>query len=187
MLQLTQEIKGDAFVYVVNGQTTLNNQTPDYVTETFKTFQSAETKEDFIKVGTQFYFFVKENNDLEKMRVAGFSVRQKLDKKATDITIVGSGETTLAFAEGLALSNYQFLKYFKDADDREYALENIFILGTISSSEIEKMNNVIKAVFWARDMVNEPTSYLTALQLAKEIQEIGDEAQLTVEVFHKSQ
>src|SRR5690606_4634607 len=104
MLQLTQEIKGNAFVYVVNAQTTLNNQTPNYVSEAFKTFQSAETKEDFIKIGSQFYFFVKENSDLEKMRVAGFNIRQKLDKKASDITIIGSDETTLALAEGFALS-----------------------------------------------------------------------------------
>lgn len=187
MLQLTEQIKGSAVVYIVNATTVLDTQTHSYIVDAFEAFKNTEANEDFIKVGTQFYFFVKENNDLEKMRVAGFSVRQKLDKKATDITIVGSGETTLAFAEGLALSNYQFLKYFKDADDREYALENIFIFGTISSSEIEKMNNVIKAVFWARDMVNEPHSYLNASQLAKEIQEIGDEAQLTVEVFHKSQ
>ncbi|MEG1376092.1 MAG: peptidase M17, partial [Myroides sp.] len=185
MLQLTQEIKGTAFVYVVNEQTSLNNQTPDYVSEAFKTFQTAETKEDFFKIGNQFYFFVKENNDLEKMRVAGFNIRQKLDKKATDITIIGSGETTLALAEGLALSNYQFLKYFKDADDREYTLENIFMLGDISAEEINRINNVIKAVFWARDMVNEPNSFLTANQLAKEIQEIGDEAHFHVEVFRK--
>jgi len=187
MLQLTEQIKGTAVVYIVNATTVLDTQTPTYIVDAFEAFKSAEANEDFIKVGTQFYFFVKENNDLEKMRVAGFSVRQKLDKKATDITLVGSGETALALAEGLALSNYQFLKYFKDADDREYALENIFILGEVSATEIHQMNNVIKAVFWARDMVNEPTSYLTALQLAKEIQEIGDEAKLSVEVFHKSQ
>ena len=121
------------------------------------------------------------------MRVAGYNVRQKLDKKIAEITVVGDGEVTLALAEGLALSNYQFLKYFKDADDREYALETIFVKGNVSVTEIKRMNNVIKAVFWARDMVNEPNSYLTALQLAKEIQEIGEEAQLKVEVLHKSQ
>src|SRR5690606_20248604 len=187
MLQLTQEIKGTAFVYVVNAQTSLNNQTPDYVTEAFKTVQSAETKEDFIKIGSQFYFFVKETPDLEKMRVAGFDIRQKLDKNATDIIIVGNGEITLALAEGLALSNYQFLKYFKDADEREYTLENIFMLGDLSAEEIQRMNNVIKAVFWARDMVNEPNSFLTATQLSKEIQEIADEAQFHVEVFRKAE
>lgn len=187
MLQLTQEIKGNAFVYVANGQTTLNTQTPAYITEAFKSFQTTETQEDFIKIGNQFYFFVKENTDLEKMRVAGFNIRQKLAKETTALTIVGNGETALALAEGLALSNYQFLKYFKDADTREYALENIYLLGDISTEEINRMNNVIKAVFWARDMVNEPNSYLTALQLSKEIQEIGDEAQFHVEVFHKAE
>lgn len=187
MLQLTNQVKGSAIVYIINEQTEVDTQLPTYIQEAFSSFKTAEATEDFIKVGNQFHFFVKETNDLEKMRVAGFNVRQKLDKKATDVTLVGSGETTLALAEGLALSNYQFLKYFKDADSREYALENIFILGTVSETEINQMNNVIKAVLWARDMVNEPTSYLTALQLAKEIQEIGDEAQFHVEVFHKAE
>lgn len=187
MLQLTKQFKGNAFVYVVNGQTTINPETPAYIQEAFKTFQATETKEDFIKIGSQFYFFVKETTDLEKMRVAGFHIRQKLDKKATDITIVGNGEITLALAEGLALSNYQFLKYFKDADEREYTLENIFMLGDLSAEEIQRMNNVIKAVFWARDMVNEPNSFLTATQLSKEIQEIADEAQFHVEVFRKAE
>ena len=68
MLQLTQEIKGTAFVYVVNERTSLNNQTPDYVSEAFKTFQTAETKEDFFKIGNQFYFFVRENKKLKKNR-----------------------------------------------------------------------------------------------------------------------
>src|SRR5690554_7233369 len=61
------------------------------------------------------------------------------------------------------------------------------MMGNITEADIDRMNNVIRAVFWARDMVNEPNSYLTALQLAKEIQEIGEEAKLSVEVFHKSQ
>src|SRR5690606_41102729 len=104
-----------------------------------------------------------------------------------EIIVIGDGEVALALAEGLALSNYQFLKYFKDADDREYALETIFVKGAVSATEINRMNNVIKAVFWGRDMVNERNSYLTALQLDKEIQEIGEEAQLKVEVLHKSQ
>ena len=121
------------------------------------------------------------------MRVAGFSIRQKLDKKVSEISIVGNDSLTLALAEGLALSNYQFLKYFKDADDREFQLEKIFILGNIPQSEIDVMNNVIKSVFWARDMVNEPSSYLSAKQLSKEIQEIGDEAGFSVEVLEKAE
>lgn len=185
MLQLTNTLNTDAVVYVVNEQTSIDSQFPQYIQEVFESFKTSDAKEDFIKIGNKNFFFVKENQDLEKMRVAGFAIRQKLDKKATAITIVGTDN--LALAEGLALSNYQFLKYFKDADDREYQLENIYILGNVSQASINEMNNVIQAVFWARDMVNEPSSYLSARQLAKEIQEIGDEAGFSVEVLGKEE
>ncbi len=187
MLQLVDQLTGSAFVFTINEQTTIDASLPNYIQEAFESFKNSDEKEDFVKIGKSVYFFVKENEDLEKMRVAGFNVRQKLDKKTTGITIAGNGETALALAEGLALSNYQFLKYFKDADEREYALEHIYMMGNITEADIDRMNNVIRAVFWARDMVNEPNSYLNALQLAKEIQEIGDEAQMKVEVFYKSQ
>ena len=187
MLQLTPQIKGTAFVYVVNEQSTLTNDSPTYVEEAFEAFKNLDAEEDFIKINNHFYFFIKENTDLEKMRVAGFNIRQKLDKKTLEITIIGNGESTLALAEGLALSNYQFLKYFKDADERENLLESIHILGNVTEAELNSMNNVLKAVFWARDMVNEPNSFLTANQLAKEIQEIGEEAHFHVEVFRKAE
>src|SRR5690606_24102165 len=135
-LQLVEQLTGHAFVFLVNQPTTINPETPVYMQEASKTYQAAETTEDFVKIGAQYYFFVKENTDLEKMRVAGYYVRQKLDKKIAAITIVGDGEVALALAEGLALSNYQFLKYFKDADDREYALETIFVKGAVSATEI---------------------------------------------------
>lgn len=186
MLQLVQNLTGKAVVYIVNGQTVIDNQLPNYIQEAFTSFKNSDKKEDFVKIGESVYFFVKENEDLEKMRVFGFNIRQKLDKKSDAITIVGNGETTLALAEGLALSNYQFLKYYKDADEREYALEHIYLFGDISESRISRMNNTIKAVFWARDMVNEPVNYLDAIQLGKEIIEIGNEAGFTVEVFDKS-
>ena len=187
MLQLVDQFTGNAFVIIVNKQTVIDASVPNHIQEAFESFKNSDEKEDFAKIGTTIYFFVKENEDLERMRVAGFNIRQKLDKKTIGITVAGNNETALALAEGLALSNYQFLKYFKDADDREYALEHIYLLGNVAEEEINRMNNVIKAVFWARDMVNEPNSYLTALQLSKEIQEIGTEAQLNVEIFHKSQ
>src|SRR5690606_6810962 len=42
------------------------------------------------------------------------------------------------------------------------------------------------AVCWARDMVNEPVSFLTASQLAKEIEKLGEEAKFDVKVLEKS-
>lgn len=187
MLHLTTELTGNTFVFVVNEQTSIDSQFSASIKEAFEHFKSNSDQEDLTKIGNSVAFFVKENDDLEKMRVAGFNIREKLNKKVTQITLVGNGTSTLALAEGLALSNYQFLKYFKDADDKEFTLEQILIHGAVSIEDINKMNNVIKAVVWARDLVNEPNSYLTALQLAKELQEIGQEAKMKVDVLHKSQ
>ena len=44
---------------------------------------------------------------------------------------------------------------------------------------------LLQAVFHARDLVNEPLSYLTAIQFSKEIEKMGTEAGFSVEVFHK--
>ena len=40
MLQLTPQIKGTAFVYVVNKQSTLTNDSPTYVEEAFEAFKN---------------------------------------------------------------------------------------------------------------------------------------------------
>ncbi len=186
MLQLVNTINtNQSVVYVIQPNVDFTTQLPQYILPAYQEFITSDATEDFTKIGNQFYFFVKENLDLEKMRLSGYAIRQKLDKKVTEITIVGNQETTLALAEGLALSNYQFLKYFKDADIREYQLDSINLLTDITADRIQEMNNVINAVIWARDMVNEPSSYLSAVQLAREIQEIGDEAQLNVQVLNK--
>ncbi len=92
----------------------------------------------------------------------------------------------LAFAEGLALSNYQFLKYFKDKDKKKNSFQSLNIIcDKIKEQEIDELQSLIQAVYYARDLVNEPLSYLTAEQLAKEIQKMGTEAGFSVEVLTK--
>jgi len=155
------------------------------VQDIIEEFKQGDAKFDFIKLGKQTIFLIDINQELEPLRVAGFSVRQQLDKKAERITLVGNGEKVLAVAEGLELSNYQFIKYFKDADEKEFALNNIAIVGDVTAERVTEMNNIIKAVYWGRDMVNEPNSYLTAEQFAKELEEIALDAKIKVEIFHK--
>ncbi|PWH86991.1 leucyl aminopeptidase family protein [Brumimicrobium oceani] len=158
---------------------------PDIVAEQAEKFLSSDDKTDYIKLGEQFIFFVKKNDELEKMRVAGYEIRKTLAKSAEEIFISGEGAETLALAEGLALSNYQFLKYFKDAEKKRYQLKDISLLNTFDEKAISRLNNTTKAVYWSRDMVNEPLSYLTAPQLAKEIQSFEHVDNLKVTVFDK--
>lgn len=156
------------------------------VTELAQKFMDSEDESDYLKMGEQYIFFVKETENLEKLRVAGSTIRTKLTKTATEIQVVGTGIAALALAEGIALSNYQFLKYFKDADKKKYALASIALVGTFDDTQVTKLNNTLKAVFWARDMVNEPVSFLTATQLSTEIEALGKEAGFEVQVLEKA-
>lgn len=175
----------DNVVFLIDKSSDYTLENNDTIQSILNEFKAGEAKFDYVKLGKQTIAFVDANQDLEPLRVNGFSVRQQLNKDASKIYIVGNGEEALAVAEGLELSNYQFLKYFKDADDKEYALNEVFIVGEVSTGRIAELNNIIKAVYWGRDMVNEPNSYLTSVQLAKELEEIAKEAKIKVEVLNK--
>jgi leucyl aminopeptidase len=137
---------------------------PDDLKEAFKTFEAAR------KAGANLIGYCNEY-------------------KITDIYInsVDNDANVSAFAEGMALANYQFLKYKKEADKEANKLKTIYILGKyISEKDIEQLQNVIDATIIARDLVNEPVNFLTAEQLSKEFVKLGKKSGFSVEVFHKS-
>ena len=91
---------------------------------------------------------------------------------------------TLSFLEGLLLSAYSFSKYKKVKED--FALSKIFLLDKqITETELHELKNVVEAVFLARNLVNEPLSYLTAVQFSKEMEEMGKKAGFSVEVLNR--
>ncbi len=109
--------------------------------------------------------------------------------KPTEICLVNidlNKETVLAYTEGLALSNYQFLKYFGDADKKKNSLSEIFISDdNVSDADCKELNNIVTAVSYTKDLVNEPLSFLTANQFSSEIKKLGKESGFSVEVFGK--
>ena len=150
-------------------------------------FQQSKKKVDFIKTENGYTFFAKKQDDLEDMRLAGFDIRKQLDLKEKQLTLVGEGESVLALAEGFMLTNYQFLKYFTDKEERSYALKEMTIYGDVANDAVNQLNNTLKAVYWARNMVNEPVCYLNAEQLAKEAQKLGEEAGFDIKVLTKKE
>lgn len=90
----------------------------------------------------------------------------------------------LPFAEGMVLGNYQFLKYFSDADKKEHSLREIAVEGA-SEAEIDELDALLEAVFLTRDMVNEPHSGLNAIQLAEEVEAAGRTYGFSVEILGK--
>jgi leucyl aminopeptidase len=123
---------------------------------------------------------------VEKARIAAAALTVTLNKaKIKAISIVSDLEISGAFIEGIALTNYQFLKYFSDKKTNTLSL--VQVIGNIKQEELEEISTTVKATNFAKDLVNEPQSFLTATQLAKEIKTLGKEAGFTVDVLEKSE
>lgn len=130
------------------------------------------------------------NSRLESARKAGFGIHTTLnDHDMGTVVVVNCGvepEECEAFAEGLALTNYQFLKYYSNEPDKKYKLDEILLFDDgLTDDHVEKLDNLVRGVYHTRDLVNEPLSYLTAVQLSVEIEKMGKEAGFSVEVFNK--
>jgi leucyl aminopeptidase len=128
---------------------------------------------------------------LESLRKSGNAAHTFIsDVKLKDITVVDVDNKiaeTLAFTEGLALSNYQFIKYKKEREKEKYTLNNISIFSKqVDQKQIEDLKIIVEATNLSRSLVNEPANILTATQLSKEFQKMGKDAGFAVEVFNKA-
>ena len=124
---------------------------------------------------------------LESYRKAGAKWMEAVKTEKTETVFIAGNsdpEFTLAFAEGFLLAGYTFSKYKKEKDDFVPAVLNV-VHEAILQEQLDELTSVLKAVWWARDLVNEPLSYLTAVQLSQEILQKGEESGFSVEVFHK--
>lgn len=124
---------------------------------------------------------------LEDARIAGNELLSELRRyKVETISIQNAclEDRSLAFAEGLALGSYQFLKYF--TKPAEKPLREIWIgPDAASESHLAEFNALLEAVFLARDLVNEPQSHFNTLQMADAIGEVAQEYGFSAEILDK--
>src|SRR5665647_1573931 len=107
----------------------------------------------------------------ESLRKAGDKLAQSLnEQKCESVTIIDcltENNATFYLIEGIALGNYQFLKYQTKAADKRNTLKEVIIISQIiKQASIDELNCVIEAVWMARDLINEPNSTLTATHLS---------------------
>lgn len=127
----------------------------------------------------------------EALRKAGATIASKLnDNRINAVTLVDlleDANAVLALAEGIALANYQFLKYRKNTDKDTHTLKTILVNSKdVATADTETLQITTDAVYKARTLVNEPANFLTAIQLSKEFVALGKEAGFKVEVFNKA-
>jgi leucyl aminopeptidase len=156
-------------------------------------------KKDWIAInrysGWIYIVFVKPEENassrLEQCRRNAGNILGQLNASGTESACLNSfgaqTEEMLAFAEGMALANYQFLKYLKDSSEKQNSFKMLFVEQTpvLTAQMLSQLNIQIEATLWARDLVNEPLNKLNAVDLAQIISEklrsVGGKA----EIFNK--
>jgi leucyl aminopeptidase len=140
------------------------------------------------KTGHSYLVIIENNQNNEDFRVQGNKLFAFLKtEQPNNIFIDGSNIhqlELLAFAEGIVLSGYKFNKYI--SENKNYSIDNINLYhDKVDVNQAKHLNHLLKAVFWARDMVNEPYNSLNAEKFAKEVSKLGEESGFNVEIFDK--
>jgi leucyl aminopeptidase len=139
----------------------------------------------YLKPNSELY---KTNEAIRKAGAKALNLLQSL--KAKEITIANLSTNDKAgylLAEGMTLAAYQFLKYKTDAKRLSQSLQFInFDKQSITAKELNQLQAICDAIYHVRNLVNEPLSYLTAEQLAKDITDIGKEGRFKVQVLGKA-
>jgi leucyl aminopeptidase len=128
--------------------------------------------------------------DLERYRRLGAEATEELNRRkqasAYLIQETQRSEAAFGFAEGMALAGYQFRKYRSNGDGR-FSLQNIKIpAATLPKAAMAELTGLVTATCHARDLVNEPLSFLTAPRFALEIKRLGKEAGYKTTVLQKA-
>jgi leucyl aminopeptidase len=149
-----------------------------------------------IQPGAISHFFIPleahsmDESHLEKLRMTGAEIQAHANKlERASVLVVNDTDyarVSLSIVEGITLSNYQFLKYRKDRKERLNTLSKIYVSDPlVDASQLVELNNLAEGVGFARDMINEPHSFLTATQFAREMDKAGKVAGFTTEILNK--
>ncbi len=130
-----------------------------------------------------------ENEDRENARMAGCDILTTLSHyKLERVTLLNRSRVnrTAEYLEGMLLGNYQFLKYFKDKVSKANPLQHIQVdQESLPRKVLQELLAVVVSTCTARDLVNEPQSYLSATKLSEEIKSSGKKAGFSVKVLDK--
>jgi len=127
----------------------------------------------------------------EELRKTSYNLRKQIKGNNLSELVITSDKAYKGaiedFAEGLLLSVYSFEKYKtkeEEGEKKKYP-SKLLLHGDIDDSDIKWLIDLTDAVYYTRDLINEPVNHLNATTLAGEIKKIGDSAGFQVEVLTK--
>ena len=131
------------------------------------------------------------NKTREHLRRTAYNLRSLIkSNNHSELLITSSNSYKEAIAdltEGLLLSFYKFRKYktSEEKSEKNNFPGTLLLHGEITEPEINWLICLVEAVYFVRDMVNEPVNYLNAVALSQEIKKMGSLAGFNVEVLNK--
>ena len=195
---LTKQTKQD-HIYIIDDERKLSqvtDLTKEELTFIKTSFAAEQTIVTINKLGYFIFIYLLKNKKTdsqthEACRKAGAELSGICNKyklgEATITNLSANAHAATLTAEGIALANYQFLKYRTEAKKIANTLKLIYFTKTSATvKEVTQLNIITQAIYRARTLVNEPLNYLSAEQLAKEIALLGKESGFKVTVFNKA-
>lgn len=197
MIKLTDNYKiEESIIYIIESKDQLNklqlnNDEKEYA------LKRLENEKDFVFINSFFKFnfiiVVKKEKDINKIKE---DLRKQSDKiikiideekiEKINILEISQNNYDLVLAEALALNCYDFAKYLNDTDKKKHFLKEIKVISTnVNEDKTLKLNALIEGVYQARDIINEPASYMTAKKLSETIVELGKKYGFKTEVLDK--
>jgi leucyl aminopeptidase len=137
----------------------------------------------------------EENNtkQWEKCRQNGTKIiEQANDQKLDNLCLIdytNDKNLFIAVVEGMALANYQFIKYFtKETENKKHTVAEIKLVNNnINKNDLKELNAVLKGNAAARTFVNEPVVYLNAEKFSSEMTKLFFDTKAEIEVLNKKQ
>ena len=126
----------------------------------------------------------------EELRKAASKLKKLIKANNHSELVITSDQTYKGaiedFAEGLLLSMYAFDKYKSEKEEKKKNFPSKLLLyGDINKAEIKWLKDLTDAVYFVRDLINEPVNHLNATALASAVQKIGKSSGFKVEVLNK--
>jgi leucyl aminopeptidase len=171
----------------------LNNQEVDFARSLL------QSKEEYIFINSynRCIYLVRLNDGpahfkvREELRRTSYNLRKLIRKNNHSELVITSDNAYKGaiedFAEGLLLSFYSFDKYKTKPgkDGKKFYPKKLLLDGDIEDSDIKWLIDLTDAVYFTRDLIQEPVNQLNATSLAGEIKKIGNSAGFKVEVLTK--
>jgi len=198
VIKISQISSGQSVVCIIGSDQipemlSLNEQEKDFIKK------HLETKDEYIFINSYnkctYIIRLKEgiaqNKVREELRKTAYNLKKLIRENDHPELVITSHKAYKGaeedFAEGLVLSIYSFEKYktLTEKNEKKNFPEKLLLYGDISDKDIKWLTDLTDAVYFTRDLINEPVNHLNAMALAGEIKKLGESAGFSVEVLNK--